>query len=337
MSTTMESTVSDEPENAGPFCRVAHARIARTLSKLQPGRTLLAILGDWAIVAGVAWTAWSWAPVWLWPLAWLLIATRQHALLILLHDAAHGSLVRQRRWNDAIADVFCGWPMFVSTAAYRESHLRHHRFVNTDRDPDLVRKLDEPHGAERWLRARPRRTILFGLIALVCGGGLLAMVAKMRRFHRQGAKAGTRAGVAWRRVTYYAVVATILTSLSAWPLVLCFWFVPLFTFLPALLHLRSLAEHFGLTWDDELAQSRSVAAGPLQRFLFAPHQINNHLEHHLFPSVPWYHLPALQRALRTDPHYAASSSMADGYLWGRRTVLDDLATTAPEAAWNLHR
>jgi hypothetical protein len=33
------------------------------------------------------------------------------------------------------------------------------------------------------------------------------------------------------------------------------------------------------------------------RFLLFPHHVNYHLEHHLYPAVPHYNLPALHRAL----------------------------------------
>lgn len=317
-----------------PFHKASHASVVRQLSKLQPVRTLGAIALDWAVLIGVAMLALHAMPSWLWPIAWLVIATRQHALLVLMHDAAHGAIVRNRRWNDAIGDLLCGWPLLVSTAAYRLTHLRHHRFVNTADDPDLARRL-HGDGGDACLRRQPRRAIAMRLLGLVFGRGLFEMVSKVVRFQKQS-RSGSAASPGARhtrwRWLYYTVAAAVITAGSGWTTVLLFWFVPMLTFLPALLHLRGLAEHFGLPWNHELTQSRSVAAGALQRFLFAPHHGGLHVEHHLYPSVPWYHLPRLRAALLADPVFAATAAHADGYLWGTNTPLDDIAERQPEVA-----
>jgi len=37
---------------------------------------------------------------------------------------------------------------------------------------------------------------------------------------------------------------------------------------------------------------------PLQTFFFAPHQVNYHMEHHQYPSVPFFNLPKVHRLLK---------------------------------------
>jgi fatty acid desaturase len=338
--TSPELRADAEALSVTAFRRIDFAGPVRTLSALRPVRSLVAILFDWTCIVAIATAAQRYAPIWSWPLAWLLIATRQHALLILMHDASHGLLSRRRGWNDAVADVCCAWPMFVRTAAYRESHLRHHRFLNSERDPDLVRKVTEPGGRERWLTTRARWRNMAELLLDVCGRGLFEMLAKLRRFQRQGAGPTTsgpnarpsRARSAWR-LAYYTTAALVITALEAWTSFALFWLVPLFTFLPAILRLRSLAEHFGLGWDHELTSARAVRTGPLQRFLFGPHWTCLHLEHHLFPSVPWYHLPKLHRVLMQDPEFASRAAVSRGYLWGEPSVIGELATTTAKAPW----
>lgn len=353
VSTGLSASLSDAPPTfpelraeaeslqVEAFRRITFAAPVRTLSTLQPLRTFAAIAIDWACIVAITLTAQRFAPLWSWPLAWLLIATRQHALLILMHDAAHGLLLRRRSWNDAIADAFCAWPMFLCTAAYRESHLRHHRFLNTERDPDLVRKITEPGGRCRWLTNRSGWCTMRELLLDVLGRGLIEMLAKFRRFQRQGAATSadvkqsnqrSRARSLWR-LAYYIAIASAITSCQGWTTIALFWLVPLFTFLPAILRLRNLAEHFGIAWDHELTSARAVPTGPLQRFLFGPHWTCLHLEHHLFPSVPWYHLPHLHRVLLADPEFARRAAISRGYLWGEPSVLTELSTTTPKAPW----
>ena len=80
----------------------------------------------------------------LWPnpltfvLAVIVIGSRQLGLAILMHEAAHNALFRNRRLNDLVGEWLCGRPILAELAAYRHYHLTHHRFTQTDKDPDLV-------------------------------------------------------------------------------------------------------------------------------------------------------------------------------------------------------
>lgn len=332
--------VVDLPESdvaAAPFRRTDHAQLVRELSRPQPWRWFAAMVGDWSVALTTAWVAWTFVPVCAWPLAWLVIATRQHALLTLMHEGAHRTLHRHRGWNDAIANLTCAWPMLVTTASFRDSHLRHHRFTNTEHDPDLMRKIGGHKGVERWLLPRGRAAIVLDLIGVVAWRGPLDMLRKLRRFQRSASAKTPSTARAARlpRLLFHAAAAGVITWLGAWPAVACMWLVPMLTFLPALLDVRSFAEHFGLEWgsDSELDGTRTVAGGPVQRFLFGPHGICFHVEHHLFPSVPFYRLAELHRRLLRDPAYAGGAVIADGYLWGKRSVLDDLAAKGTVEAW----
>lgn len=325
----------EAPEHAPTFDRKPHAATVRELSRLKPWRTLVALGTDWAILlATSAFALWV-DNAFLWPFAWLVIATRQHALLTILHEAAHIRIVRSRFWNDAVADLFCAWPSFVTTAAYRDSHLRHHRFTNTPQDPDLALKLQRD-GVDTWLRPRSSMSFFAGLGALLFGVGVASMLGKLLRYGvRRGADRAAHDLPRWPvgRGIYYGLAVGVIAGVDGWFGVAMCWIVPMFTFLPVLMHVRATAEHFGLPWDHELNQSRSVTASGLQRFLFSPHAVGLHGEHHLFPSVPWYNLARLRTALLADPEFAHRAPEADGYLWGHHSVTKALAKTAPEAAW----
>ena len=75
------------------------------------------------------------------------------------------------------------------------------------------------------------------------------------------------------------------------------------TVLQPILRLRAIAEHGGvvdLTSPLTAARSNRTGGGLLNRLARAtifPHHVNYHLEHHLYPAVPHYRLPALHRAL----------------------------------------
>ena len=110
--------------------------------------------GNWIGIVGcvtaVAFSTWYLHPVWL-----LLIAARQHALLILLHDASHFLICRSKAWNDLIGDLLCGFPFGVATRSYRANHISHHEHLNTSDDPYLVRTVGPRSHPEEWLFPMP--------------------------------------------------------------------------------------------------------------------------------------------------------------------------------------
>ena len=75
-----------------------------------------------------------------------------------------------------------------------------------------------------------------------------------------------------------------------------------------------------------------VDAGPVEAFFLSPFNINYHTAHHLFPSVPWYNLPALHERLLEDSAYASRLVSAPSYT-GPGGVFDELTRddTAPVA------
>ena len=116
----------------------------RDLIALKPLRGYSAIALQWMIVAGaiaIAELA-GWWPVTI--CAIVVIATRQHALAVLMHDAAHYLISRNKRVNDIVSGVFLSLPILTSTSRYRRHHLLHHRYVNTEQDPDLENTVCPP-------------------------------------------------------------------------------------------------------------------------------------------------------------------------------------------------
>jgi fatty acid desaturase len=87
----------------------------------------------------------------------------------------------------------------------------------------------------------------------------------------------------------------------AWYIAL--WVVPLLTVLQPVLRLRAVFEHGAV---DDLGSPLTAArtnrtwgspANWAGRLVLFPHHVNYHLEHHLYPAVPHYHLPAVHRLL----------------------------------------
>lgn len=86
----------------------------------------------------------TWGLAWAWnipvvALAVVLVGAGQHRLAGLGHEAAHYTLLRNKRFNDLVGDLFCMFPILASLHLYRLFHLAHHQYTNDpERDPDLV-------------------------------------------------------------------------------------------------------------------------------------------------------------------------------------------------------
>jgi len=294
----------------GRYPRTIDAALIKRLSILQPGRGVFAIAFDWAVIAAAIVASEQAGRLWVYLLAVAIIAGRMHALAVLMHEGAHFRLFNSRRMNDWISDIFVAWPIFATTGGYRRNHTLHHRHANTADDPDWTSKL----GAASF--TFPQKAVSAGLHLL----GYLTTIASVRdavRLQPLMAVAPVTRARRLARWGYYAGLAVLVTALGVWPKVILYWIVPYFTLFFLFQHVRSVAEHFGsMTYSSELGSTRSVRPYLWERWFFAPHHINRHLEHHLYPGIPFYNLPALHDALMRDPAFASSAHVTRGYTTG---------------------
>lgn len=248
------------------------------------------------VEAAVAWSAaglavWLWHPVWT-PLLMVVLATRQHALFILYHDAVHGLIASPQRLNDGIINAFVGVPQALPIHLYRALHLVHHRTLGSARDPERVLLYAGQDWDYRPLPLRPLVRQLLGDLLLV--NNLLTLA----RYLRERVAPTGRLKLPPGRVfpEFFAMAAVFWGALAAlawtWPVVAAklavVWFVPLLTLTQAIQKVRSFAEHAAL---DAPELSYSWEPGLLGRLVLWPYNIHFHREHHIHPSVPWYELP----------------------------------------------
>ena len=103
----------------------------RELSTVNPILACIHIGAEWGLIVATIYICQRfWHPM-LYVFAVAFIASRQHALLVLMHDGVHYRLLRNRRLNDWMSEVILAWPHFVSARQYRKNHFAHHRYLNT--------------------------------------------------------------------------------------------------------------------------------------------------------------------------------------------------------------
>ena len=91
--------------------------------------------------------------------------------------------------------------------------------------------------------------------------------------------------------------------LAAWrlgvlPHYLVLWVLPACTVLQALLRMRAIFEHGAVTdLGSPLTAARTNFAPWWLHWWLFPHNVNYHVEHHLYPAIPQYNLPRCHREL----------------------------------------
>jgi fatty acid desaturase len=73
--------------------------------------------------------------------------------------------------------------------------------------------------------------------------------------------------------------------------------------------MTGLLQHGGLAEDvlDHRLNSRTVYMNPVSRFIYM--NMNYHVEHHMFPMVPYYNLPKLHELIKHDCHAPTRASL----------------------------
>jgi fatty acid desaturase len=305
---------------------------SRALHRLDERRSLAALASIWLAIAVLVFGMRHFVPStswWLaWPIAAFLIAGRIGALLQLVHESAHGLISLDPRRNVIVGEWLCALPVGVNYRGYVRNHLRHHAFTATDRDP--------PSDTEKYRVVDfwdPRLYALFAqdLLGLTALKVFFAYGGSDQAAGRGVAAGGRIARLARSLGAMAFVQLVILAALFQFDVVsyILLWVVPAASAHMFLMRIRGIAEHglakqLGLkvsTVDEGTRYTRSFMT-PRRRYRFAPLRglerilisslnVNYHHEHHLFPRVPFYHLPELHRlvadrvAARNPDVYAA--------------------------------
>ncbi|MBS0367467.1 MAG: fatty acid desaturase [Proteobacteria bacterium] len=206
------------------------------------------------------------------------------AMAILMHEALHRNLFR-RPTPDRWAAFAFGIPAFFSGTAYKVAHLSHHQHTRTSLDQDEISNL-----------CRSPRQYWFLFYAWFAVGMLLyifivpwkalsiASAADRRRIVREYAA----------MLALYSLVIVIAILVGRVSELFLYWLLPVQV---AMLfsNIRGLAEHLCTEKSSVVSRTRTTTSNALVSFLMC--NLNYHLEHHLFPGVPWYNLPKAHKVL----------------------------------------
>ena len=287
------------------FRKALPREIVRELTRRSPWRATAAVLHDFAVIAAaIAVGLYFWPNPLVLLLSILVIGTRQHALFVIAHDAAH-YLLYQRRWlNDAVGRL-CATVQGLSMCTYRVIHRLHHNNLYGELDPDTALHGGYPRG--RAYLVKKLLKDLSGLTAwktyaYFLGGAPALNTATNVALRPLDDTSGKLRDEARRDRNTVIVVQLLLLALAAWSgyllQYLVLWVLPLATVVQAILRVRAIAEHGATTdFSSPLTAARTNLGPAWLRWALFPHNVGYHIEHHLYASVPQYHLPALHREM----------------------------------------
>ena len=235
-----------------------------------------------------------------WPLQALGIFAGGVALFVFFleaHEGMHNLLFKPKLLNDCAAFLFC-LPLFLSYSGATLLHRVHHRYLGSRDDPDEYR-----------FYAKTR----LGLWLLYYGRLFVAPLAYVVLIPILGYRYGTtllRRRILLEIMLMLAIYLLIFTSVPLGVLWLT-WLLPS-ALAGFLIGLWGVAQHAFNDGDDPLLASRSIRAVPLVTFCFINQ--NYHLEHHLFPEIPSYHLGRACRLIWPQLPYLLVANSYSGFM-----------------------
>jgi len=290
--------------------------------------------GYWLVLHCWGTIALSLVPFALWPnvltalFAIIVIGSRQLGLAILMHEAAHVALFKTRALNEFAGDWLCGRPILADLYEYRRYHLQHHRYTQTENDPDL--SLSRPFPTTRASLRRKLVRDITGQTGFRQRSQQIMFAFKMAgevegQPTSQDLAQAFAGPVLGRAIIANLVIFAVMWAVGAWWWWFAFWALPLLTWFQLVLRVRNIAEHGAVEKsDDPFRNTRTTYAGPIARLLVAPYWVNYHLEHHLIMHVPCHSLPKLHAMMLAKGHGARMEI--------RRTYFDVLRIASSRAA-----
>ena len=141
----MTNSTGAEFRNDGRSHSGLPAATVKRLARIDPRRAGLAVIRTYLVIVLSVAAALVWWSPWIIVPAIIVIATQQHGLFIIGHDAAHYRLFGSRLWNEWVGRLSASL-VGLSMPTYRVVHRLHHNH--------LLRKERSGHRAARRLSPR---------------------------------------------------------------------------------------------------------------------------------------------------------------------------------------
>ena len=210
----------------------------------------------------------------------ILMGIALNSLAIFIHEGLHGLLAKNRKVNHLLS-FLVGLPTMVSATAYYTTHLNHHY--------ELGRKLD--YGTYKQHTKNPAFVWLAYFFQFTLGSFLYISLIPFLGFKSASKKSRVFIIIEYCVIIFFFALFFLYVPMN---IVLLYWGYPMLV-MNVLTNIRGLASHALGDQENIYLSSRTVKGSRLISLLFMNE--NYHLEHHIFPRTPSYHLPAMHKLI----------------------------------------
>jgi len=237
---------------------------------------------------------------------------------VLLHEVVHRAVVDGKSEGlYRFLGLLYAMPSGISASQFTKWHLDHHAGLGSYEE-DPKRHWLSPKKNKRWLKALYFTPALFPIYFRAAASETSTYPPEMRK------------RIARERLATIALQLGVLAAIAiigGWFIAFKLYIVPIFFVFPVAFALNRLGQHYDIDPADPAKWSTLVKGSWFWDaiYLFS----NYHLEHHYFPSVPFYNLPRLQKVLA--PFYDKRGFTRRGYgelLWNWLVL-----NRAPHSKW----
>jgi fatty acid desaturase len=258
----------------------------RALHDRSAARHLLVAVRQFAILAACTWALVGTSSM----LLWIPVAAVQGFTVfnftVLLHEVVHHAVFRRRRPAlERLLGLLYAVPSGISASQFTRWHLDHHAELGSS-VADPKRHHLSPKTNARWYKLLYATPVLFPIYFRAARRESATYPEALRR---------TIAAERWVSVAGHLAALGAIWWLAGGAAAARAYVVPVFLVFPVAFTLNRLGQHYDIDPADPAKWGTLMRGHWFWNAAFL--NSNLHLEHHYFPGVPFYRLPALQRAL----------------------------------------
>ncbi len=303
----------------------------KELTKLDNWHGLLALLvNSLIILASILIT--NHVTWFFYPLALLVIGSRQRALGAIVHDSAHGVLAKNKSLSWVLGTFCSGYLIFQQMIPYKKSHCyEHHSHLgNPELDPDFKFYLEEGLYCVQSPKDFLVKHIIKPLLLFKVPQYTFYLV-KYRLFGK-----GCDLYETIIMLAYLLTIASASVWFGFWDQIILFWLVPYITVYQVLGYFIEVSEHYPLVGKNtvDLYMTRNRFSPWYEAFFTSIDGDDFHLVHHLMPSVPLWNLAKAHKILLADPNYLRHNSRTGGIFFSSNGAPSIVSTFGKQVSFS---
>jgi fatty acid desaturase len=278
----------------------------KELHRKSPARHFAVLLRQLTLAGLALGLGWTVPSLWVRIPAALVLGFVVFDGTVLLHEVVHKAVFngdRPRAYR--LLGLLYALPSGISPTQFTRWHLDHHQELGSATE-DPKRAHLSPKRNARWLKLLYATPALFPIYFRAAAKETATYPEEVRRrirFERLAA------------VLLHLTVAILIAAFGGVSRLVWLYLIPVFLVFPPAFTLNRLGQHYDVDPEHPARWATRMARSRLWETIYL--WSNYHLEHHYFPAVPFYRLPALNTAL--TPFFEAERIPARTYrelLWG---------------------